>query len=200
MARGAAPARKDTRQLQGPEKPPRAKGTATPLHGDGSRVASLGSGSVKRGPWGSERVCAKAGTCRRFPLRAGAPRKSSLHAAEGLHCERRRRHTFDGAKLCAAQDPATVEGGCSGHDSIGPRPPVAPPGGEAGASSACSPGAPAASRTRGTRAGLAAVGRGRRVGGRAGPRPGAHRCLAAAPPRPIRSTPTPTLSAKPMDA
>lgn len=176
MARGAAPALQDTRQLQVPEKPP----TAAPLQGNGSRVASSGAGSVRRGPQDSERVCAKAGARRGFPLRAGA-QWNSLQATEGRHCERRRRHAFDGAKLCAAQDPGTVEGGCSGRSPSRPRPPLAPPG-----RLRVPPGAPAASRARGTRSGWP----GRREGGRAR-WDGTGARLAAGPP-PCPSPPPPS--------
>lgn len=123
--------------------------------------------------FGESRVCAKAGSRRGFRLRAGAQRKSSRRATEGRHCQKRRSHAFDRAKLCAAKDPRTVEGGWSDHDSTRPCPPLASPGGEDGASSACFRGTPAASWTRGERAGLAAVWRGRRAGARWEPDRGA---------------------------
>uniref|UniRef100_A0A8C8YC65 Homeobox domain-containing protein n=1 Tax=Panthera leo TaxID=9689 RepID=A0A8C8YC65_PANLE len=166
-ARQAAPAREGAKQLQVPEKPPRAKATSRGQ----KQSRQSGFGSVLRGPQGSER----------------GPRVPTL--GWGAAEERRGSHgadpASDGAARSASQEPRAVKAGVPTPAPPRPRPSSIPPGGGAEARSTSSPGASATSWTGGARARPAELrerlaGAGIGTGAR-GPRRLAHPCLSLRP-------------------
>lgn len=195
---------------QVPEKPPGAKGTADPLQDDRSRVACPGTGSVKCGPQGSERV-------ESAPKQARAEGSGSGLGRSGRAAgERRRGDTARSAVATRLIAPSSTQRRIRARSRAGgltttlpdharrwllrvvrmgsaPRAsgvPQQPPGPEESG-----PG----SQRSGEAGGRAHAGS--RTGARQSAGARGAGCLAAAPPLPIRFAPAPsTPAAKPMEA
>ena len=121
-ARRAAPAREGAKQLQVPEKPPRAKATSRGR----KQSRQSGFGSILRGPQGSER-----GPRVPNPGWGAAEERRGSHGADPAS---------DGAARSASQEPRAVKAGVPTPGPPTPRPSSIPPGGGAEASSTSSPG------------------------------------------------------------